>query len=253
MKKLVAAAALASAAVILAPSADADTVIVVPGTKTSPYPPLSFFNDFDYSTQPLIGVNWHQSSATPLVLPYPASLGPYTGITDPDTGRSIAVGTDLLEAEIKAADGPVIVSALSQGALVADATKARLADDPTAPDPEQVQVTFYEFGNPNREGFGVANLLPVGVTVPLLNYTVGATPESQYDTVVVYAQYEGWADFPNRPWNLVSVANAAVGASYLHTPSAFSAPSQAVKVSQHEPTPTAGPPPPTWFRPASSR
>ena len=95
------------------------------------------------------------------------------------------------------------MSALSQGTLVADATKARLAADPTAPDPEQVQVTFYEFGNPNREGFGLANLLPVGVTVPLLNYTVGATPESQYDNVVVYAQYEGWADFPNRPWKLV--------------------------------------------------
>jgi PE-PPE domain len=121
------------------------------------------------------------------------------------------------------------VVGLSQGTLVAHATMARLADDPTAPPARK--VTFYEFASPNRAGFGLANLLPVGFTIPVLNYTVGATPVSRYNTVVVYTQYDGWADFPNRPWNVVADLNAIIGADYLHTPTAFSSPSQAVLVS----------------------
>ena len=41
-------------------------------------------------------------------------------------------------------------------------------------------------------------------------------PETPYDTVVVNGEYDGWADFPDRPWNLVSLVNALLGIAYVH-------------------------------------
>ena len=34
--------------------------------------------------------------------------------------------------------------------------------------------------------------------------------------MVVNGEYDGWADFPDRPWNLVSLVNALLGIAYVH-------------------------------------
>ena len=41
-------------------------------------------------------------------------------------------------------------------------------------------------------------------------------PDSQYDIVVLKQEYDGVADFPDRPWNLLADANALAGIVYLH-------------------------------------
>lgn len=41
-------------------------------------------------------------------------------------------------------------------------------------------------------------------------------PDSQYDIVVLKQEYDGVADFPDRPWNLLADANALAGIMYLH-------------------------------------
>jgi hypothetical protein len=41
-------------------------------------------------------------------------------------------------------------------------------------------------------------------------------PETPYETVLVTGEYDGWSDFPDRPWNLISLANALIGTAYVH-------------------------------------
>ncbi len=39
-----------------------------------------------------------------------------------------------------------------------------------------------------------------------------------FDVVVVTGEYDGFADFPDRPWNALAVANAMAGAIVVHVP-----------------------------------
>ena len=126
--------------------------------------------------------------------------------------QSIGRGVDNLDAAIKSADGPIVVAGLSEGSMVIDHEQARLLNDPDAPPADQ--VTFVIFGNPER---GVLALLPDGTHVPLVGYTTSAPVESQYDTIIVRGEYDGFADPPDRPWNLISTFNAVIGAGVVHS------------------------------------
>jgi hypothetical protein len=176
-----------------------------------------------------IGENWFPGT-TPEVVNYPATAGFLTSLTAPTANRSIAIGQQMLNADILnavATGRPVVVAGLSEGTIVVDAEEAYLATAPNAPPPSM--VTFVEFANPQR---GLADTyFHAGVTIPGAGYTVHDAPESQYNTAVVYRQYDGWANPPDRPWHLLADVNALAGASYLHTPTELASPSQAVEVS----------------------
>ena len=105
-----------------------------------------------------------------------------------------------------------MVAGLSEGSMVIDHEQARLLNDPDAPPADQ--VTFIIFGNPER---GVLALLPNGTYVPLVGYTTSTPVESQYDTIIVIGEYDGFADPPDRPWNLFSTLNAVIGAGVVHS------------------------------------
>jgi hypothetical protein len=152
----------------------------------------------------------------------PAVLWPGSGVDTPSVGESVVTGTNNLDAAIRSTSGPTVVVGLSEGALVLDAEQARLAHDPTAPPPDQLSFTV--FSDPSRAHSFLA-ILPPGTYIPVIDYTVPHPVESQYDTTVVVAEYDGIADFPDRPWNLISVANALIGAATVHTPVAFTRPS----------------------------
>jgi hypothetical protein len=220
------AAILVAAAVIAAPAAHAETRLVVPGTApvNDTVSALTGGMTAAQSTAfiPNIGANWSPGT-TAQVVNYPASLLP---VIDPPTlGQSISIGTANLDAAIKAAPGPIVVSGLSQGAVVIDAEQAALATDPHAPPANN--VTFVTFGDPER---GVMMYLPVGLKA--LGFTVTRAPVSQYNTDVVVGQYDFWANPPTRPWNLLADANAIAGIKYAHTPSSLAYKSQAVLTSQ---------------------
>ena len=74
-------------------------------------------------------------------------------------------------------------------------------------------MTFVEFANPER-GLA-ATFLPAGFTIPGAGYTAGNPPVSQYNTALVFTQYDGWSDPPNRPWNLLADFNALHGRDLL--------------------------------------
>lgn len=151
---------------------------------------------------------------------------PGIGIDGPSYGESIAVGGPDLVAAIKAG-GPGMAIGLSEGASVLDDAKARLANDPTAPPPDQ--LAFATYGNPvGKHAFGESFLsqwFPVGSVVPSLDYQMPAPVESQYDTHLFVSAYDSIADWPQRSDNWISVANAIVGLATGHTAVAFTNPS----------------------------
>lgn len=117
------------------------------------------------------------------------------------------------------------VFAYSQSARIASLEKAKLISeyDPAAvntPDP----ATFVMIGNPNRPNGGVLQRFR-GLYIPILDVSFdGSTPTDSpvvdgkylYPTADIARQYDGWADFPTYPINLLSDLNAALGILYLH-------------------------------------
>ena len=57
-----------------------------------------------------------------------------------------------------------------------------------------------------------------GLYIPILDWEFNgpAPTDTQFDTVVITRQYDGFADFPLYPLNLVSTANAVLGFVYVH-------------------------------------
>ncbi len=176
-----------------------------------------------------IGENWFPGTIAEVVN-YPATAGVISGLFAPTANQSFAIGMQALNTDILNAVGtgqPVVVAGLSEGTIVIDREEAYLAGLPTAPSPNL--VTFVEFANPER-GLA-ATFLPTGFTIPGAGYTAENPPVSQYNTALVFTQYDGWSNPPDRPWNLLADANALMGAVHLHTDTAYASLSQAVEVS----------------------
>ncbi|MGY4708728.1 PE-PPE domain-containing protein [Mycolicibacterium sp. CBM1] len=229
--------------------ASAETALIVPGTQPPPEGnPARKLYHFDPDMKPQIGANYYDSAeATKLVVPYPGSLWPITGRDTPRLGPSVDAGTDNLDGAIRESDGqPVVVSGLSQGTLVLDAEQARLANDPNAPAPDQ--LTFVKAGDPSAL---FQKYFKPGTYLPFLDYTVPYPVESQYDTKNVVAQYDIFADPPDRPGNVLALANAVVAGGRGHTASAFSNPEQVAPQNVSVSTNDRGATTTTYFIPAN--
>lgn len=127
---------------------------------------------------------------------------------------SIDVGADAIVDILGNADGPVRIAGVSQGALaIADAKRALMAldeqDRPAADD-----VVFVAVGDPSS-ATGIGGRLP-GLHVPFIGVTFLPAPDTPYDTIIVTREYDGLADFPDRPLNLIATLNALAGIVYVH-------------------------------------
>ncbi|WP_319458072.1 MULTISPECIES: acyltransferase PE [unclassified Mycobacterium] len=162
----------------------------------------------------------------PGIGPVGEQIMPGLGLDGPSIGESVDVGEPQLETAIRNG-GPGTAMGLSEGALVLDAVKAKLANDPTAPPPDQ--LTFATFGDPvAKTPFGesfLTQMFPVGSVVPAMDYQVPAPVESQYHTDQFVSAYDSIADFPDRPDNLFALANSIAGLATGHTAIAFTNPS----------------------------
>ncbi|MCV7067231.1 acyltransferase PE [Mycolicibacterium houstonense] len=151
---------------------------------------------------------------------------PGLGLDGPSIGESVDEGEGNLDAAIRNG-GKGTAMGLSEGALVLNAVKARLANDPTAPPPDQ--LSFATFGDPiAKHPFGESFLtqnFPVGSVVPFMDYRIPAPVESQYHTDQFISAYDSIADWPDRPDNWMSVINAIAGLASGHTAIAFTNPS----------------------------
>jgi len=180
-----------------------------------------------------IGQNWFPGSLAQ-VLNYPASMGILSGsLAAPDVNDAVAFGQralndQIINAVVNGNGSPVRIAALSEGTLVVSRELAYLATNPAAaPPPGALQ--FALFGSPE---LGVMRTyLPDGFTLPIVNYTVQGLPSTQYDVSVVFAQYDGWANPPDRPWNIPAVVNSLFATLYNHNTSSLTSMSNVVELS----------------------
>lgn len=139
---------------------------------------------------------------------WPAQAWPLTGLTSLTVGQSVAVGIEQLEEAMAESSGPTVVLGISQGSLVVDAVQRRLAANGT-----NSQLSFVTIAGMNR-GNGVFTHFR-GVYIPIIDYTPQPEPVTPDDTIVVAKEYDGWAHFPDRPWNLLATLNAIAGSGVI--------------------------------------
>jgi diacyltrehalose acyltransferase len=151
--------------------------------------------------------------------------GPRHNVT---IGEAATQATNSLDRAIHRGTEPAAAVGLSQGSLALDQAQARLANDPKAPPPDQLQFTT--FGDPSGvNGWGkslLASIFRPGSYIPVIDYTMPQQAESQYDSNRIFAAYDGFAEFPDRPDNLLALLNCAFGAAIGHTPASFIKPDQ---------------------------
>lgn len=142
-------------------------------------------------------------------VPYPRSS------TNMDA--SVDIGAAAIVDILDNADGPVRIAGVSQGALAIAAAKATIMARSEEDRPDADDVVFVAIADPSSST-GIATRFE-GLHVPSLDVTLRTAPETPYDTIVVAAEYDGLADFPDRPWNLLATLNAVAGGFYLHSSS----------------------------------
>jgi hypothetical protein len=186
-----------SAAVVCAPAAWAD-VLYLGGTGQQGRPTQDamawLVNDGIVDPDKLVGIN------------YPADLWPVVGPLSLD--ESVAKGTNRLDRAIPKADGPV-----SQGAVVINYEKRRLMK---APNP-RADVSFVTLGDPTNSDGGILAKLPP-MHIPVLDFTITPPPVDtpQYPTTEIVREFDGFADWPDHPFNALADLNALAGIVYLH-------------------------------------
>jgi hypothetical protein len=154
-------------------------------------------------------------------VPYPATIAP--PFDGPDTlGASVSAGVNSLLGLINttySAGNNLVVWGISQGALVLDVTQQLLANDPSAPPPSA--LTFVRVADPAQVRTGMLNFAPNIALSTLLHFYMRTAPsESQYNTIIITNQYDGFADFPDK-WDPLAVINSFVGLYYRHGQTAF--------------------------------
>jgi hypothetical protein len=155
-------------------------------------------------------------------------------------GKSVAIGvSDLNSAimdQINNQHHSVVVFGYSQSATIAtNEIKALMAMGAGAPNPND--LSFVLIGDPNNPDGGLLSRFP-GFYIPFLNVDFnGATPpNSPYPTSIYTAQYDGIADAPQYPLNVVSDLNAFLGYFFVHSTYPFLTPDQ---VANAVPLPTS--------------
>ena len=189
-----AAAVMVLAAVFTAPPALAATAFTVSGTWAFHPPP---------SPEDLLP--GYFAADTVVQIDYPAATF--------GMDRSVAVAVAGLTKAVDATVRQVVLSGFSQGAIAVTYEKKLLMSRPAAQRPAVDMLTFVTVGDPTGPG-GIMRFLPF--TVPFLGLSPVVAPETPYDTVIVNGEYDAWGDFPDRPWNLISLANAVLGIAYVH-------------------------------------
>ncbi|HVQ50330.1 MAG TPA: PE-PPE domain-containing protein [Mycobacterium sp.] len=152
---------------------------------------------------------------------WPADAAPIWGTRS--LADSVAVGTANLIAAIKTTysttPGPITVLGTSAGSLVVDEAMRVLANDPTAP--PKSAINFVVLGDATQKLAGT-NSNPIWNPFDTLSgYTYGPPPVTPYNLKVVNYEYDGFADFPDRWWNLYAVVNAVAGGLLLHAATWF--------------------------------
>jgi hypothetical protein len=167
---------------------------------------------------------------------WPQQARPITGANSLLLGESIDIGADNLDtaltsalAQLKPGERVTLVG-LSAGALVVNEELRRLLADPDAPAKNKLNAVVIADSSRMLFNQSGKNKHLIG---KILKYTYPPPLVTAYDTTVVTAEYDGFADFPDRP-KPIAVLNAVAGAALTHVPAMLTnlstVPSSNVKV-----------------------
>jgi hypothetical protein len=159
------------------------------------------------------------NALSPFMFALPTAQGAYifTGTKDLTYDISLARGVTSLETQIAQSFAPGSVATslgvfgYSQGAQVASLAMPQLA---TQYSPSQLSFTL--IGDPLAPNGGFFSRFP-GLNLPSAGVTFGGgTPSDLFPTTIYTREYDGFADFPQYPINVLSDANALLGIMYVH-------------------------------------
>ena len=187
---------------VATPVSAAEEAVLIPGATVfkpinPPYPIIA-------KTYPVIGINFHDDDDPQLVDYSQDALAADHALLD---------GVEQADTTVREIDGKVVVIGESMGSMVASRLALELAESSDPPSPNDIR--FVLIASPEA---GVAEYFKEGTYIPLLTTGSAGFRESPYPTTIVIGEYDGWADPPDRPWNLVSLANAVLGMAYVHGP-----------------------------------
>jgi hypothetical protein len=147
----------------------------------------------------------------------PEQAWPVTGLFDYPFGTSVRIGVnDLERAMAKFGNDDLIIFGHSQSSVISYIEKRKLAAQypigTPAPD-----INFVTIGTLNLPNGGVMTRF-WGAYLPLVDfYFNGPAPtNTQFHTDIITQRWDGFADFPMFPINLLAVANAVAGFFYTH-------------------------------------
>jgi hypothetical protein len=200
----------------------APTVALVMGGSGLPIPPPPFLTfALDY-----LNLNFSPIANTQALVT-PEGLYPLTGVKTLPLDVSVAQGLQILDSAIKSTlaanpSGSVAVFGISQSADIASLEMNNLAAM-GAGAPTASQLGFTLLGNQMNPNGGILARFPgfpagQPLQIPSLGITFyGATPSNTiYPTHIYTLEYDGYADFPQYPINLISDLNAFAGIYYVH-------------------------------------
>lgn len=148
----------------------------------------------------------------------PEGLYPITGIKDLTLNISLARGVTMLDNAIKDVLGPapstktVSVFGYSQSAILSSLEMPKLLAAGYNP----TNAAFTLIGNPANPNGGLFARFP-GLSLPSLVITFGfSTPSNAFPTTIWTLEYDGFADFPKYPINVLADLNALAGIVYGH-------------------------------------
>ena len=189
------------------------TVALVMGGTGNPLPNATFVNGvLNWAT--LSGYSWNTTQAVFT----PEQLYPLTGPKTLPLSTSVSQGVQMLDAAIKqqiASGNSVLVQGYSQSAVVASLEMRNLA---AAGNPYSTsQLAFNLLGDPMNPNGGLLARFP-GLSFPSIGLDFyGATPaNTPYQTTIYTLEYDGFADFPRYPIDLLADLNAVAGIAYVH-------------------------------------
>jgi PPE-repeat protein len=193
--------------------APSETALIMGGTGINPLPRLRFVLSSELFVTPT------HPAYTAEFLVTPEKFFPFTGLNSLTLDASVAQGVANLNTAImgqQAAGNHTVVFGGSQSAAIATLEMRYLETLPAAVRPAVDRLSFVLIANPDRPDGGLLARMP-GFSIPGLGVTAyGATPTNAYPTIDYAVQYDGAADFPQYPIDILADANAIAGFFFVH-------------------------------------
>ena len=216
-----------SAASTAAAPALAATLPLIDGPSGVPIPSQNYI---DTVMELYVEPNSPGGTLAPQVLFTPEGLYPITGVKSLPLSTSVDQGLKIVSdtlAKLPAGTTTTLFG-YSQSAIIGSLLQAGYVPpnseyvppkftEPTIPEGLRESISFIFVGNEMNPNGGFLSRFP-GLSLASLGIEFyGGTPEDAYPTTNYALEYDGFADFPRYPLNLLSVLNAGLGIVFVHT------------------------------------